>query len=1432
MKFNKLIFFSLFLFLIPFLVFAQCDEATKPSPPDCPPKTFTETINQNITQYRCTKGACGGKIEFWKREGERNCERNCTTNYQGIVECVDDHWATSCVETGTTCTNWSCENWEFKNETLTNTYDTKDNPWLVCTYRYDKLTDEEKVRAHITYPYQKIICNENNCPEVDEVSWFPPVYNSDSKEYFEEKVENRSFFDATQVTCWGRCLDMASGPHYFGGSINPTRKVKWYDGSEHIESEEQDPNGVRLPVKFGWELDMKKNGMNEWEEAIDWARAKCKEGLEKGIGCNYPPLYDENDAREILKKIYGENKFKVPVDNDLYLPRGLGAGSFYFKQPVAKFLPLAEGQKIPEWQTPGSGKGDVYWTRKDMFDYFDYYFLSKTGYSGNEVRYGFSGEIEGRRLFVYSPSQDSKKDFLWVEYKDPNENSLTKQLRSDKIGGTNGPCSITPFQNHSFFVTPCCSSDSENCSPQKPNWKFYALGPEIKSILGIRIEERKIVYPFHLGSIPKEEGKIYRFIDVDWDRTWPSKLKREELLKQQGDKYDYFYTGMVNFDRYDGGLSDCKETCKKNCDSKCLDLCEEQCKEECESSVPKEGVESCKEECHKKFEKFREGCPDCKAEEKKMGCVTCEKCSKCTEDCEKNCKDCQEICGQRPDLDLVAARGECNKLSSAKDREICNICQNCLYKADYVDIEWCSNFSGTPLLAPLYKAREDINFPLESFSQRIQSQECEDIHTPSPCKQNPCQCYKYNKGDGSEILEHDGCSIKIQDFFLPYPKVRMPKEALEKMGSKTFKCALYSYEYKEGENCLGMEPLQTFDRYEDSKLVGTLRTKFEKLRIVRDAYVEFGNLGKKLTYSIPISLTDTPWTPQPWWERDKNDLLFASFVSNGVVVGVENMGSGLRWDFRMETLPKFQFCDYQKENCFGEAEKEYPFCWEIKKDSLRGYLTPEKEFDEKKKEFVIYRVEEIKLPFTDRILSFRLKIKSGGSFLEYLPKISTQSPLFSFPVWGFWNALPPFGDALGRLVKEFSFYFFPCGDEMGFFCLTNYIQQKIRTTGEPPPVPFEEEASGPPPPKKIRIPHYFNWDGSFGAASYWLKFEEKGGGEMKEFFHPDVYQTAILKSNMWVDGLKENIPYLWQVKTCADLCSKDSNYLQCGNWSEKIGPVVGYYLYPPTEMLTVSQFFPDEEITLWWKPIATGTDCTHLKITYQGGMFEKRKDCIEKALSTLEGYIVLDEIKKGDLNGKFTIPKELLPTSTEIFEDKTTGIKTNICLGDYYYQIRYCTGEDCYKKKEDCKKPEDCKKGGGNYLDCVDCYYSAECQEAGDWSHLALFEIVTRKYGGGVGGGGGFGTCKNIIPCTKCTFSDIPKIISNILNCILWTLSPIAMVILLLYTGVRIYFSFGSSEVIERVKSIWKAVGIGWLVMLLSWTIVNLIGKTFKLPGW
>jgi len=1533
-----------FFLLFSFLIFEKVEAVSCTT-------TVTTTV-QSLAQYRCTlgysSGTCGGEIQFLKRIASRKCQRECEICDGEITSCGD----------------WSCSSWSYGAQTTVKNYDTTQTPWLVCTYNYGRLkNDYGNPDFYLTHEKSslslnsnllnrgKIFCmeGEENCPDVDVVDWLPVLWNEMSYREAQQVISKYSnrFFEVSQLTCWGKCLEPVENPHYFGGSINPKREI--IPGK--IENEEQDPSEVRLPAKFGWEFEKDKWGANEWEEAIERSKEKCR-NYKEGRGearderyCNQPP--DVEISREIL----GKENFKIDVDQrSIY--RDLGVGSFYFKisNLIKRFLPLAEGKKIQNWQIPGPDEnlrevGDervefrewqnpapsgtnIEWTRKEMYDYFDYYFLTDTHYSENKFRFGFEGFLKrGNRnlyLYVYSPSQDSKEKYLWIEYQDPNENYLTKEIRFQKNQPTYGPCTITPFTNHSLEVYPCCGADPENCLPpdikrmKGEGWSFYALGPEIKSILGIRLKEVTELYPlFHLGTFNKLEGKIYRFIDIDWDRVWPSKLKRE--LSPESQKYNYFYVGVVAFDQFDNGLNDCEKECKKKCDETCLNICEDECEPECKAVFDKdleecrekaekkeekfddckkraEGkFEECKKKCHERFDYVRKvKCPTCKGEEKDMGCIVCKKClekyectEKCITDCyerKKEARDCDEICGENPEIDLIAARGECGKINDEEKRKICNICANCKYKADYVDIEWCDNVSGTTTLSFFYKAREEKKFPIKDFYEKrsTSTEECERVDAPCPCRceRKFCECYKYTK-DGVEILEHDGCEVKIEDKFLPYKTLR----ELEVVETTTkFSCAT-STPYETGI-CYGMETLQSHDEFKDSKLNKTWRQFIEKLKVTRDIYAEFGNFGQKSTYSIPISLdTETPWNPQPWWEQDKFYPQFASFVANSVIVGIEGKNSGLRWDFKIKTFPKTQLCNYgvqqcldelerkceeekmgcsklkndyalfqqcleeirikcerekgkcykyDKDDCIGEKEDQYPFCQKIGYRIIQGFLPPEKQWDKEEKEFGIYRSESIQVPPVDRIFSFRLKIKSGNSFLDYLPKIPTQSPVRNFSVWEIWKSLPPLRDAIGRLKKEFDFLIYPCGDENGFFCFRKYengsskiygFLLKSRITGKPPSFPFEEETSGPPPPKKIRIPHYFNWDASLGAASYWLKIEEK------EVFHPDLLEVKTLKSNKWIDWLKEDTPYYWQVKTCADLCQKkDENFLQCGEWSEKIGPFIGYYLDPPSEMLSGIQFLPDEEITLWWKPIAKGTDCTHLKITYKGGIFEKRKDCIEKAMSTPEGYILLDQILKGNVDGKFVIQKDLFPTSTEIYEDKTTGVRTNICLGNYYYQLRYCTGEDCYKKKEECKKPEECKKEGGNYLDCVDCYYSAECKEAGPWSYLSSFEIVTRKYG--MGGGGGFGTCKNIIPCTKCNFSDIPKIISNIISCVLWTLSPIAMVLLLLYTGIRIYFSFGSPEAIESAKSIWKAVGIGWLIMLFSWLIVNLIGKAFKMPGW
>lgn len=1438
----KIIFLSIFLFIF-FPLKVKTEEVS------C--STTVYTIYQRVLQHKCTtgvsRGVCGGVIEFKQRKATRKCTKTCTT-----------------CDGSTSCTDWDCDSWRYEpneNGRTISTYSTQNEPWLVCTYNYGALTDEEKQRAGIKL--DKVTCKEDDCP-LEEVTWFPPVFNSDSKEYFDAKISGKDyrFFDAAQISCWGGCLKPIEGkPHYFGGSINPTREIP----SVGTEGEEQEASAVRLPAKFGWEYDKSKeakNGLYEWEKAIDWARKQCKDGLEgrDERGC----LYRQPPDKEGIKKIWvqeflrGEDKFEIKVTPTHSFSRDLGVGSFYIKEPVERLLPIYEGQEIPHWQTPASGGKDIEWTRKDMYDYFDYYFLSKTGYEGDKFKFGFSGKLENGDLFVYSPSQDSKKDFLWVEYKDPKENNLTKQIRIAKNQKTHGPCEITPFKTHNFTIYPCCGTDPENCSPKKPDWTFYALGPEIKSILGIKVERKSRILPFSLDIFKTEdqlkaalagqnriEGKIYRFIDIDWDRAWPSEVKKKSLGMKNcsSTTTDPLFAGMVKFDQASNSVNECKKKCWKECDALCLQksMCqkeyEEQCKKLCRGK--KECEEKCKNEAKEVFEKIRkEGCPDCKEEEKKLGCIVCKSCEKKCQECINNCqmKDCDELCGSYPDIDLIAARGECHLLQDKVKREICERCKNCNYKADFVDVEWCPIDGGNFVVANLsYKGREESkNFPFEKALEKIYEKEprkeCENVSTPSPCKENSCaNCYQY-KTSGEEIFSH--CpSFCLRDFFITNPFLR-------EINSYKFKCK--PIPSTDESECVALFPANVYDGV-SSESFSSLKPAIEKLKVVRDIYEEYGGIQSvKKEYQLPISVYEGKFQPKEnWWEWDKINSLVNSFLPNSFQLGVcegknpfaqapQCRGSGLRWDFKINTLPKTQFCNFVGENCFGEKEKDYPFCWEIKKEPITTNLIAEKVIEEKGK-VALNRIQPFFVSaFVERIFSSRLKIKDDkGNFIEFLPKSGTQSSIkaffeiakggrkfgIEFPFHQIWNALPPLQNAIEKLKKEFTLLFHPCWDELGFFC-DKPVEQKAKITGEPPPYPFKEPDSGPPPPPKIRIPHYFNWDPVPGAASYWLKFE---GPEEKEIFIRDIDSTQ--KSKTFVNLTKEG-SYTWQIRTCADICSKDGNYLQCGEWGEKIGPFEGFFLAPPTKMTTGKQFYPEEDIEIEWGPIANGTDCTHIKISYVGGMKEKRKDCLEKARSSPEGHIIYNKIVKGDLNGKLKIEKEWLVTSAEIFENKKTGIKTNVCLGDYWYQVRYCTGEDCDKKIEECSESD------------LNCKAWAECQEAGNWSPLRNFEIVTEKTERRKEEGGGFGTCQNIIPCTDCKFADVPKIISNVISCILWTLSPIACLFLLVYTGIGIYFSFGSPEAVERAKRIWKAVGIGWLAMLLSWTIVNLIGKTFKLPGW
>jgi len=76
-----------------------------------------------------------------------------------------------------------------------------------------------------------------------------------------------------------------------------------------------------------------------------------------------------------------------------------------------------------------------------------------------------------------------------------------------------------------------------------------------------------------------------------------------------------------------------------------------------------------------------------------------------------------------------------------------------------------------------------------------------------------------------------------------------------------------------------------------------------------------------------------------------------------------------------------------------------------------------------------------------------------------------------------------------------------------------------------------------------------------------------------------------------------------------------------------------------------------------------------------------------------------------------------------------------------------------------------------------------------------------------------------------CGFEHIFIMIYSIISYVLWKLIPIVLVLLVIASAIIFYFSgqLGIPDPTAQVKSIWKAVGIGLLVVFLAWIITSVI---------
>ncbi len=129
----------------------------------------------------------------------------------------------------------------------------------------------------------------------------------------------------------------------------------------------------------------------------------------------------------------------------------------------------------------------------------------------------------------------------------------------------------------------------------------------------------------------------------------------------------------------------------------------------------------------------------------------------------------------------------------------------------------------------------------------------------------------------------------------------------------------------------------------------------------------------------------------------------------------------------------------------------------------------------------------------------------------------------------------------------------------------------------------------------------------------------------------------------------------------------------------------------------------------------------------------------------------------------------------------------------------------------------------------------SNCSDKGALSTRS-FEVIER---------GGFG----LVPCgltlnnpatpwnerDTCGFKHLFILLKRLIDFILWELTPLALVVMVIISAILFYTSMGNVEVITKIKGIWKSVGKGLVIMLLSWTVISLlmvvIGYNFGIYG-
>jgi len=317
---------------------------------------------------------------------------------------------------------------------------------------------------------------------------------------------------------------------------------------------------------------------------------------------------------------------------------------------------------------------------------------------------------------------------------------------------------------------------------------------------------------------------------------------------------------------------------------------------------------------------------------------------------------------------------------------------------------------------------------------------------------------------------------------------------------------------------------------------------------------------------------------------------------------------------------------------------------------------------------------------------------------------------------------------------------------------------------------------------KVIIPATLHWDDVPGAGSY--KYQVASDRSFLNIVSEGITDGSLSEVTVDYPVLKLKKGYWWRVKTCAD---KEGKVCSGGifgglGWSDK-KHFKTFDLQSPTGLSPKN----GEEI-----------------FTYQ---MPKRFSCNPVTGGKYYRFVIKYTSKSPEeTSDECTIGK----TIEKIIPDSSTVFSLN-CLGEYTWKVQACLDKDC-------------KEAG-----------------AGKESlpHKFTLSQATPPPG----------KEKGLVPCGRdyddpntpwnereqCQIKHLFLLIRNILDFLLWKVATILLILALVATGVMFYISKGETTIILQVKSAFKWIAIGYVLIFLAWSIINfllaLAGFQFQIFG-